>query len=251
MIQEDALVLDQKQISDKYFKLTLKSQFISNNSKPGQFVNVKVSPSITPLLRRPISIHKINKENNSFDLLYEIVGAGTEILSKRKVGEKISVLGPLGNGFTIKNTPALLVAGGMGVAPLYFLAEEMKKASIDAVILIGGKRSDSINCEEDFKKLGFNVFVTTEDGSKGEKGLIINLLRNHLNRQAIYACGPKAMLKEISKMAAHKKIGCQVSMESYMACGIGSCKGCAVKTKSGYQMACKDGPVFNAEEIIW
>ena len=254
MIQENARVIDHKQLTANYFLLTFSSAHISKNALPGQFVNVKVSDDVLPLLRRPISIHQADPKNNNFKLLYEVVGQGTSKLSQVKPGEEISVLGPLGNGFKIEKNIAVLIAGGMGIAPLCFLAKEIAKQTKEIYAFIGAKTKDLIMCEEGLRALGAKVYPVTEDGSKGEKGLITDVLKNFsVNgpRSTIYACGPQAMLKKIASIAEQKKIECQISMEAYMACGIGACKGCAVDTNQGYKMVCKDGPVFNAKDIKW
>jgi dihydroorotate dehydrogenase electron transfer subunit len=208
--------------------------------------------------------------NGGIEVLYEVVGKGTESLSAAKQGEYLDVIGPLGNGFVLnaKRYPlnAILIAGGMGVAPLVALAENLahsvqriadrKKAK--TYILIGGCSKEHILCEQEFKKLGCGVMVSTEDGSKGKKGLVTDLLKDLLNairyplNATIYACGPAAMLKTVAKIAEAKRVPCQVSMEEHMACGVGVCLGCPVKVKNGgYKMVCKDGPVFDAKEIAW
>ena len=256
MIQENVRILEQVKLAPRYFLLTLSSDHISKTAVPGQFVNVKVSDNISPLLRRPISIHHTDPKNKSFKLLYVVVGPGTEALSTRKAGEELSVLGPLGSGFKIEKDNLILVAGGMGIAPLCFLAHEALKNKKKVQAFIGAKTKGHILCEKMLKQLGAEVTVATEDGSYGKKGLITEALSsqlatNHLPLTTIYSCGPKAMLKEVAAIAKQNKIGCQVSMEAHMACGIGACKGCPVETVNGYKMVCKDGPVFNAEEIKW
>jgi len=261
MIQEDLLVLENKQISSIFFKLTIQSNAISNNAKPGQFVNIRVSNELSPLLRRPISIHKINKKEKSFELLYELKGEGTKILSTKKPGDKINILGPLGNHFTVHKSSKvpILVGGGVGIAPLYALAEEMMKQFKTIYVLIGASSIEKIVCDEEFKKLGAKVIVSTDDGSFGAHGLVSlsledligNLEEFNLKAGPIFACGSHPMLKAISEIAEENNIDCQLSMEAYMACAIGACKGCAVDTTNGYKMVCKDGPVFNSKEIVW
>ncbi|MFA4966714.1 MAG: dihydroorotate dehydrogenase electron transfer subunit [Candidatus Margulisiibacteriota bacterium] len=254
MIQERARVIDHKKLTANYFLLTLSSAHISKNAQPGQFVNVKVSDDIAPLLRRPISIHQTDPKNNNFKLLYEVVGPGTKKLSEVKPGQEISVLGPLGTGFRIEKNIAILIAGGMGIAPLCFLIREASKQAKELHVFIGAKTKDLVLCEDGIKALGAKVYVTTEDGSKGKKGLptaaLDEFLKNNMPA-TIYACGPKAMLIAVSLLSEKYKVPCQISMETYMACGIGACKGCAVETNEGYKMVCKDGPVFNAEDIKW
>jgi len=262
-IQEKCRILDHQKVGPSYFKLTLVSPYISSHAKPGQFVEVKCSDSYEPLLRRPISIHRLSAEHKTFELLYDVVGKGTELLTKYFVGEEIDVLGPLGEGFKLipNKHIHILVGGGMGVAPLFALAETLKSLGKKAIyVLIGAKTKDCVHCETEFNKVTDQVLVSTDDGTHGKKGFISDLLLNFIDSElqthdseltTIYACGPKAMLKAVAEIASQKKIDCQLSMEERMACGIGACKGCAIKTTSGFKMACKDGPVFDAKEIIW
>ncbi len=205
-----------------------------------------------PLLRRPLSVHRTLR--NAIDLLYEVVGIGTEALARRKAGELLDVIGPLGNGFDLgKARRAVLVAGGMGVAPLVALAEALAKKRAKIDVIIGARTKSHIFCESEFKSLGCDVKVATEDGSKGTRGLATKLLSTMSHEEmAIYACGPNAMLKEVARIAKARRLPCQVSLEEYMACGIGVCLGCPVKVKTGgYKMVCKDGPVFDTKEILW
>lgn len=250
MIQENAIILDKKQLSPSFFKLAIQSKYISENSLPGQFIELRVSTEQAPLLRRPFSIHNTDKTNNSIEVLFEVLGDGTQLLSKRKQGEAINVLGPLGTGFNIKSSnTAILIGGGMGVAPLFFLAKEVVAICKSVIVLIGAKTKEQVMCEDDLKKLGAQVFVSTDDGSYGQKGLVTDLI--NIQPSIIYACGPQPMLKSVASLAAKNNIYCQVSLEAFMACGIGACKGCAIKSTSGYKMVCKDGPVFSSKEIIW
>ena len=260
MIQEKVRILDHKQLTPSYFKLTLASPYISSHAQPGQFVQVKVSEDCDPLLPRPLSIHRADPAKQIFELLYEIVGRGTEELSKFEIGRELQVLGPLGSGFKIEKEIAILAAGGMGIAPLHFLAEEALKKTKAIYVLIGAKTMDLVIGEKELHDLGAQIVVATEDGTAGKKGLITEILNEFLSSQlstvhcplsTVYACGPQAMLKIVAEIAQQKKIDCQVSMEAHMACGVGACLGCAIETRSGYKMVCRDGPVFPAEEIKW
>ena len=268
IIQGRFKILSNKKIEPDYFKMTIRAPLIAKQARPGQFVHLRCDNGTGPLLRRPISFHRIDKDN--FEILYKIVGQGTILLAKRQKGGIIDVLGPLGNGFEfIRNTKytlagtgeirnTIIVAGGMGVAPLLALAERLvegrKKNNI--FVLLGVKNKEHILCEKDFKKLGVKVLITTEDGSKGEKGLItdgLKFLLSTINYQlsTIYACGPKPMLKEISGISKSLRIYAQGCLEENMACGVGACLGCAIKTTKGYKRVCKDGPVFNLKELKW
>jgi len=291
MLQVKVKILYNKKIKGNYFHLVLRAPKITKESLPGQFLNIKVNPvrntkairvenkisngvndAYEPLLRRPFSIHRVKGANMEF--LYEVVGQATAVLSHRKPGEYLDVIGPLGNGFSYQSqvtrpTPKrgypesqVLVAGGMGIAPLLFLAEKLVSnpqttAHRPPLVLIGAKKKDSIACEEEFKKIGCEVKTATDDGSRGFKGKVTDLLKNILRvtsyelRVTIYACGPKPMLKEISWISKKYNIPAQVSLEEHMACGIGACLGCVVNTKEGFKRVCKEGPVFNGDEIIW
>src|SRR3989339_966260 len=253
--QEQCQVLDQTQVGPRYFKLTLKSLYISTNAEPGQFVNVRVDSGTEPLLRRPISLHKINREDQTFELLYEVLGQRTELLSKVIIGSKLDVLGPLGSGFKFdpEKKIAILVGGGMGVAPLLPLAQQLKTLGGRAVYALAGARDKScLLCETDFAELANEKVVATDDGSHGRRGyvsdLLLDLLNNtvearHYPQTTIYACGPKGMLKAVAEIALQRQIDCQVSLEEKMACGVGACLGCAVMSTGGYKTVCKDGPV--------
>jgi len=259
-IKELARVIDNRQVVKDHFKLTISSDYISTHAVPGQFVEIRVSNDTDPLLRRPFCFHSINKDGRTVDILYRVVGKATKLLTQYQIGSEIDVMGPLGNGFKLDKTKdvAVFVGGGAGIAPLLAAAQEAKKIGIKAVYaILGMKNRNMVLCEAAFKELGVETIITTDDGSYGRKGLasdiLLELLSSHLSSlpSHLYACGPKPMLKAISEIAQQRKLDCQLSLEEWMACGIGACKGCAVKTRSGYKMVCKDGPVFDAKEIIW
>lgn len=262
MRQLKVKITENKKVAQDFYKMRIEAPYIARNAQPGQFVEVKCSCGTDPLLRRPLGIHRVLK--NGIELLYEVVGKSTELLSEKKMGGYLDIIGPLGNGF-IYGTKAprpyapILVAGGIGVAPLVALAESLAyRKKQKTYVLIGAKIKSHILCESEFKKIGCEVKVSTEDGSKGKKCLATELLEDLLNviryplNAMIYACGPVGMLKVVAKIAEESKLPCQVSLEERMACGVGVCLGCPVKIKGqGYKMVCKDGPVFNAEEILW
>ena len=261
-----ANILSNKEIVPGYFKMALDAPYIAKTAKPGQFVQVRCSDGFDPLLRRPLSIHRLKAQGSrlkGIEILYEVVGKGTALLSKKKTGDFIDVLGPLGNGFILplsaKRYPlnAILIAGGIGVAPLVFLAEELAKKKIDTVVFIGARTKKFILCAKDFKKLGTGLQIATDDGSRGYKGLVTELFKKTLyairyTPCAVYACGPRPMLECIAGMCIKENVECEVSLEEKMACGMGACLGCAVKVAGNeYKLACKDGPVFSANKIIW
>ncbi len=245
-------------VTGPYYRLQIYSPQICKKARPGQFVMLKTGETLDPLLRRPFSIHKINKDK-TIDVLYKVVGKGTRLLSDFKKDMDIDVIGPLGNGFKInkKIKSHILVAGGIGIAPLLFLAKELLKDKKNRIALfIGAQHKKDILCLQDFKRLKAEVKISTEDGSIGKQGLISELFEMFLSaykeqKAEVYACGPKGMLREISRLASIKGIPCQVSLEERMACGLGACLGCAIETTDGYKYVCNDGPVFDAGEIAW
>lgn len=285
MKQLRAKVLSNDKVAEGFYRMRIESAYLAKNTKPGQFIEVRCSDDVDPLLRRPLGAHRISRDG--IDILYEVVGKGTEILARKKKGKDLDVIGPLGNGFKF-NHPAILVAGGIGVAPLVALAEKLShrsprpawnegrgrqvaghKKNKGTHVIIGAKKGSHILCEKEFKNMGCDVKIATEDGSKGHKGLATDLLKNILltmqdaSGMTLYACGPTGMLKAVAAIAKDKNIPCQVSLEERMACGVGVCLGCPVKVKNQftnderrttnheYKMVCKDGPVFDAEEIAW
>jgi len=258
-----------KQVAAHAYKMTLMAPAIAKKAAPGQFVMVRVTDACLLLLRRPFGIHSVKGSN--VDILYGLAGVGTKLLSQKKPGGYLDLLGPLGKGFDwrsgalVRQSP-VLIAGGIGVAPLVFLAEKLKK--LKPVVLLGAKTKSHILCEKEFKALGCDVKVATDDGSKGYKGFVSELLisviaslpsvaRNDV--LSLYACGPRSMLKATAAIAKQYNISAQVSLEEHMACGIGACLGCVVKVKSKkekgksfeHKRVCKDGPVFDAKEIVW
>ena len=259
-----AKILSNKKAGPGYYKMVVDAPYIARTARPGQFVQIRCSDSLEPLLRRPFSIHRVKGEGlrvKGIEILYEVVGKGTEILSKKKEGEFVDALGPLGNGFSLPHAPrmrhrAIIIGGGIGVAPLVFLAEELKKNKIKTIVLIGAKTKNLILCEKDFKKFTREVYVSTDDGTYGCKGFISRLFHNILKTSegefdtTVYVCGPYGMLKSIADICSERRFECQVSTEENMACGIGACLGCVVKTKTGNKLSCKDGPVFNAKDIF-
>ncbi|MCX5708691.1 MAG: dihydroorotate dehydrogenase electron transfer subunit [Candidatus Omnitrophica bacterium] len=261
--QNRAEILTNAKICGKYHKLIIKDAKISRNSRPGQFLMLKVGDSQGPLLRRPLSIHRVDKEK--IEMLYERIGPGTEILAQRKAGEFLDVIGPLGNGFTLppesRESEAVLLAGGMGVAPLVFWAQRLvagkRKSAGDRIqVFIGARTKEQILCEKEFKKLGCDVKIATDDGSAGFFGRVTGLLEAALQtmdcqRIIVYACGPQPMLRELVRICRKKLISSQVSLEEHMACGIGACLGCVVNTIDGYKRVCKEGPVFEAKKLIY
>ena len=255
-----------EKIADDVFLLRFESPYLATTSEPGQFIHIRLD-SAELLLRRPFSIHKIRR--NKVYVLFRVRGKGTRALSLYKKDASLDIVGPLGRGFDYKDVCGdtdvriILVAGGMGVAPLVFLAQKLttdgkgKHTNSNIRVLLGAKRKNEVFCKNDFKRLGCEVSSATEDGSIGYRGDVTDLLKNRLKtiddrlKTNLYACGPKEMFAEISKVVKkYPNIDSQVSFEQFMGCGIGLCRACVIRTKQGYRRVCKDGPVFNIKEIF-
>jgi len=263
MIQENVHVLWNKKVTDSCFRIGFTCNPDYSEARPGQFVMLRVLDQSTPLLRRPFSIFSLIKEEGriiGIEVMVKVVGQGTEILSACKKGDVINMLGPLGNGFRIPDNcdRLFILAGGVGVPPMYFLAFDLKEKSkkiLECEIFLGGRTKEDLFGEDDFEKLGATIHIATDDGSKGEKGFITDLLKERLTNSEpdmICACGPMGMLKTVGSLAKSFTIACQVSIETMMACGMGACLGCAVESKEDkdkYLHACVDGPVFNTDNF--
>ncbi len=237
------------------FCLTFTSRELAREARPGQFIMLKVSsaPMIDPVLRRPFSIHKV--EGDQVSILFKVVGRGTEILAGEN--HEVDLLGPLGNGYTIPAKGYLaLVGGGLGIAPLLFLAQYCIKLRKDerTLILLGARTAAELAPIKDFRKLGFPIELATDDGSAGHHGFVTHLMTDNMEGAdwTVVTCGPQPMMRGVAEQSAANGWECQVSLESVMACGIGACLGCAVRAKNNdsYLHVCRDGPVFNAEEVI-
>ena len=239
------------------FEMTLAAPKIAKTAKPGQFVMVSCTRTgRSPLLRRPLSIHDV--DGKTISLLYRVVGEGTGVLSGFGEHDSVSVLGPLGQGFVIGQAKHhCLVGGGIGIAPLLFLAKEIKQSQLqsEVVVLAGAQTEREILVLEKFEPLGA-VQISTDDGSTGHHGFVTELLDVITEQDmTVYTCGPSSMMKGVAALAKKHGWPCQVSLESHMACGVGACLGCAVEHSgiighTDYVHVCKDGPVFKAE-MIW
>jgi dihydroorotate dehydrogenase electron transfer subunit len=250
---EDLKVIENKRINDDFFILELAGDTIIPDLKPGQFAQVKVDGSSDTFLRRPISIHDVDYKNNTFKLLIQIAGKGTLKLSELKKGDNLNLIYPLGNSFSLpsEGEQVLLAGGGCGIAPLLLLGRYLNSKGFIPDILLGFRNSSRIIEYEEYVKIG-KVFVTTEDGSMGEKGYITShsvFSERHYDR--ICCCGPDTMMKAIATYCRKRNILCEVSLENLMACGIGACLCCVVDTVKGNLCTCIDGPVFNIKDLKW
>lgn len=253
MKQVTDFILVEKRDYGRSVLLRLRAEHALPDIVPGQFVQVRVDGSPSTYLRRPISIHDVDFGKNEIILLVQQVGDGTRHLAAAKEGDIINVVLPLGNGFTLpeKGEMCLLVGGGIGIAPLYFFAKVLGKKGIQPVLLLGGKTETDLIRLADYQQFG-DVFVTTEDGSLGEKGFVtMHSVWTERQFGKIYVCGPKPMMKAVAKLAAEKDAWCEVSLENLMACGLGACLCCVEDTVDGHICVCKEGPVFNTRRLKW
>ncbi len=278
MFREKCTVIDNKKVAPGHFVLRVGSSRIGRAAKPGQFVQILCSNSFEPLLPRPFSF--LTASSRDFSILYQVVGTGTQLLSQAKKGDTFSVTGPLGNGFLPENQEscAVLVGGGVGIPPLYHLAEQRikgktKRKKENIHVFLGARDKSLLLCEKDFKELGVELHIATDNGSKGHHGFITEILDSFLRQRRpplrrhpqlaekvsrsvqIFTCGPTPMLKAVSFISQKYGVDCEVSVEVPMACGFGACLGCAIKVKNNnthrFAIACCEGPVFQGEAILW
>ncbi|MBV7503797.1 dihydroorotate dehydrogenase electron transfer subunit [Bacillus sp. sid0103] len=256
MIQKELCkVLSQKEIASDIFELTIHGDLVSQINAPGQFVHLKVSNGLDPLLRRPISISSFDIEQNSLTMIYRKEGKGTSMLSELRPGMNVDILGPLGNGFPVEEVStgdtALLVGGGIGVPPLYELSNQLVAKGVKVIHVLGFQTASAVFYEEEFLKNG-ETYVATVDGSFGRKGFVTDVMKE-LQFDCIYTCGPTPMLRAIEQNYQDKKVF--LSLEERMGCGIGACFACVCKKKDdptgvSYKKVCSDGPVFRAGEVL-
>ena len=251
MKQVSATVVSNIELMPGYHLVCVDAPDIVATSKPGQFVTVRCGEEFT--LRRPFSIHQITR-TGQLDFFFKVIGKGTSRLSLCRKGEKLDILGPLGNGFYVKpaSKKLLLVAGGIGIAPLTFLAQQALAQQKSVTLLLGVHTKDKLYPHK-LLPSEIKTITTTEDGSYGEKGKVTDILSRYVNlADQIYACGPLAMYKEIAKQRQRwrEKKSIHISLEVRMGCGIGACFSCSIKTKNGMKRVCLDGPVFNLDDIL-
>lgn len=240
-------------VSPRHVLLTLTAATPLPVMRPGQFVEVRIDGCAEAYLRRPISIHFFDREANVLQLLVAIVGAGTQRLAELQQGDTLNCMLPLGHGFSsaAAGERVLIVGGGVGVAPLLYLGAEIQKAGAEPVFLLGARTASDLLLKEAFARYG-RVYVTTEDGSAGERGFVTQhslLQREQFSR--IQTCGPTPMMKAVAAYARKTNTPCEVSLENRMACGLGACLCCVEKTSEGNLCVCKEGPVFNINRLTW
>lgn len=251
-------LVKKEMLIDGIYKFSVEAPEIANTAKAGQFLEIKVSETGEPFLRRPISIFNIDKENGIVEFIFQVKGRGTELLKLKEVGETIDIMGPLGFGsFKVQEyNNVAIIGGGIGIYPLYELTKELKgKANLN--VYLGFRDKSLVSCEKEFEEIGLNkLVVTTDDGSYKEKGFAIDFMKKDIEEHRvdmIFACGPLPMLRAVREYAIKENIPCQISLEERMGCGIGACLGCAVKVISGaeprFGHVCKEGPVFDAQNV--
>ncbi len=249
------------------FLIKLSAPSVTPEALPGQFIHIKCGKDNYHVMRRPISINKIDKKKGKIYILFQVVGESTRLLAQRVVGDDLDILGPIGNGFNIypESKKIMIVGGGIGVAPLLALCEESIRQGKEVRVLIGALKKELILSEESFKRLGARVDVATDDGSYKYKGFVTDLLEEAIQEgwlpDQIFSCGPRPMLKKIANISSDAYIDCQVSLEERMACGIGACLGCVCKIKNEdkkqdkvkyeYKRVCIDGPIFEGSKVVW
>lgn len=243
-------ILENERVNQKYYRLTFESEDLASGVLPGHFMQVQISPALDPFLRRPFSYYRV--DGNKVQVLYEILGRGTGILATKKPGDALKILGPLGKSFTQTHAKKrVLIAGGVGVPPLVFLAEQQK---VD-YLLIGTKSESEVMPESELANVQGEILYSTNDGSYGVKGFVTTLLEDLLKKEDpknlfIQTCGPNVMMQAVMDIAMREGIEGEASIDKTMACGVGVCLGCMVKTPKGWVPSCTQGPVFRFDQVV-
>ena len=253
IFQRLVTVVGREEVAEGIFALSLESAEVANSARPGQFINVRFSETALPLLRRPFSISRV--DGSSIELLFNVIGQGTRLLASKRIGDRVDVLGPLGIPFGHQGgfDTAVIVAGGLGIAPFPFLTGLLKREKKRIATFVGAKTARPLVT----RRLD-DVQVATDDGSEGFRGTVVELLERNLSsnpvmRPKMFGCGPTPMLKALSAFAQEAGIECELSLEGDMACGVGLCQGCPVERANGrrkYALVCVEGPTFNCKEIV-
>jgi len=252
------LIVKNEKINEKYYNLEIDCAKFALQAKVGQFLMIKptLQDYVTdPLLRRPLGVADV--QGTRFRLIYMVVGKGTKLLSECGAGNEIEFSKPLGNGFKLeKNKNIALAAGGIGIAPIFWLAKEMRSNGCKVTLFYGGRSVNDIVLSSELSNNCDELVITTNDGTLGTKGLVTEPMKEGLNSfDKVFACGPKPMMKAVSELAVSKDVACDVSLDERMACGLGACLGCLIYVKEGNETVqkrcCVEGPVFDGSTIIW
>ncbi|MDQ0253790.1 dihydroorotate dehydrogenase electron transfer subunit [Evansella vedderi] len=257
MIMDNMTIKNQEEIAPKIYRIEVTGPLTQQMKNPGQFVNLRVSKGIDPTLRRPISICDVDVEKETLTMIYRVEGKGTKLLAEKVVGDEVNILGPLGQGFPVEaakpNDVCVLIGGGVGIPPLYYLGKQLVAAGAKVITILGFRTDKDIFLEEEFQELG-ELIITTEDGSKGVKGFVTDALKELKAYDLYYTCGPKPMLKAVEQTASTHGF---ISLEERMGCGVGACLACVCDLKErdkttgkAYAKICSDGPVFLSGEVI-
>lgn len=254
---EKGIIISNQQVGEQLWEIEILAPSVAKECKAGQFLHLKVDDQNNPLLRRPISIYDVDLNAGKIVLLYKLVGLGTNLISLKHAGETIDLMGPLGHGFSVSSAykNILLVGGGVGIAPLLYLGRTLKSLGSAVTVLHGAANRNQLVSGERFNRLGIDYLPATLDGSAGYHGLVTGLMAEKLTSgkiDYIYCCGPEPMMAAVAAYAEQTGIPGEVSLEEYMACGVGACLGCARKLKSRaetYVKVCQDGPVFSMHEV--
>lgn len=252
-------IVTQRKVATGCYRLEMYAPEVAQRAQPGQFLMLRTSITLDPLLRRPFSINTVDRDRGLVKILYRVVGRGTALLAGRKLGRRLSIFGPLGRGFTVPaNGRFLVVAGGLGIAPLYFLIQRLKALGNEVIVFYGAQNRFKLLLLEELAAMRVELFTATDNGSSGHKGTVVDLLRTKgiPPVDLIYAAGPPPMLKALAVLLREAEMPrAEFLLEERMACGTGACRGCAVRVVADeglvYKRVCADGPVFPVGEVVW
>lgn len=255
-------ILSNERLHMRLYLMKLQCNDIAREVEPGQFVHIKIPGQDEHILRRPFSVYSRDVEEGTIDILYQVVGVKTDLLSRIEAGVTMDMIGPIGHGWVLPEDAEriLLVGAGVGAAPLFMLCEHALEKGIDVDVILGATSKDLLVCRDRYSAMcGVEPICSTDDGSYGRSGFCTVLAKEAIEGSLasdsrydlIAVCGPEPVMRIVSGMATEAGIDCQVSLERYMACGIGACLSCVVETTRGKRRACVDGPIFDAREVLW
>ncbi|MEI7998323.1 MAG: dihydroorotate dehydrogenase electron transfer subunit [Candidatus Omnitrophota bacterium] len=253
-IQNIYRVVSNEKLCPQFWRLCFDAPELVKKVQPGQFVHIRTSEGLEPFFRRPFSVYRAQRY---VEIFYEPKGPGTRLLASKQKGDPLDVLGPLGTPFTLppaEITQVVMIAGGIGVAPMLILSDILKKKKYDLVLIYGGRSRGHVYPMKEFKDNGVKVHIATDDGSVGVKGrvsVLFDKVKFNSSNTFIYTCGPNPMMKAVQEFALKNQIKGQVACEEIMACALGACLGCSIETKNGYKTVCYDGPAFDIGEVIF